>query len=562
MKYLNEYIKLINSGEKLVNNHIKSEVLRIKKLEQKYEYDQKAAHRPIKFIEKYCHNTKGSKELLILELEQKVWIECAFGLYFNRDGIRKRLIRELFILISRGSGKSTLAAALTIYMMCADGEQGADCSCVALTEKQAGIIFNTTRIMTKYSPEIEQHVKKRKGNLMSFDLTDSKFEILVNEYEKMDGLNNHFTAYDEIHVYKEDTIKVCNDGGFKKRKNPMAMYITTNGTTRDKLFDRMLSNAEDITHGVIEKDRQLNFLYCLENIEEIHNEKNWIKAIPFLGSLLSFEDLREEVKECENDPIKQGELVSKTFGISVNDYASYFTVEECKQKFKFTNEFTGELDNYKNFILGSDFADVNDFCSLSLTRIINNEVYVKWLRFIPRAGLDNLNNELKKQYLLWEKEGLIIIHDNPKNQQNEIFEYFKKHCETNMLHPILHGFDPWNAKEFTRLYNDYYGQESVSISQNAKTYSNPMKGFKEDIKAKKIHFNDPVASWCIKNVVVKIDANKNIYPNKKQANNKIDDFMSLMNSIIAYENDKENLQYYMGDSKKVEELYDFWDLNE
>ena len=57
-------------------------------------------------------------------------------------------------------------------------------------------------------------------------------------------------------------------------------------------------------------------------------------------------------------------------------------------------------------------------------------------------------------------------------------------------------------------------------------------------------FNDPVAVFCHMNVVVKIDGNGNIFPNKEKAKEKIDVFASQLDAYVAYEKLKEELASY------------------
>jgi phage terminase large subunit-like protein len=71
-----------------------------------------------------------------------------------------------------------------------------------------------------------------------------------------------------------------------------------------------------------------------------------------------------------------------------------------------------------------------------------------------------------------------------------------------------------------------------------------MKTYKLKAKTKNIIFKDSVATFCHINVVAKLDANNNVYPNREKAKNKIDVFMSNLNAFTCYENKRNNLYYY------------------
>jgi Phage terminase-like protein, large subunit len=71
-----------------------------------------------------------------------------------------------------------------------------------------------------------------------------------------------------------------------------------------------------------------------------------------------------------------------------------------------------------------------------------------------------------------------------------------------------------------------------------------MKVYKELLGNGKILFDDPVSTWNHMNVVVRMDANGNIFPNKAKAKNKIDVFVSQLDAFVAFEKNHNGLQYY------------------
>ena len=77
--------------------------------EKKFFYDGKKAKRAIKFIESYCHHSKGRNDLIKLELWQKAFISTLFGIV-DADGLRQ--FREVVLVVGRKNGKSLLAASM------------------------------------------------------------------------------------------------------------------------------------------------------------------------------------------------------------------------------------------------------------------------------------------------------------------------------------------------------------------------------------------------------------------------------------------------------------------
>ncbi len=115
-----------------------------------YWFDAKEANRACRFIENLPH-IKGEwakrRELLHLEGWQCFvvcmlfgWkcsrtIEDAAGNVLMHEGTRR--FRTVYLEVARKNAKSTLLSAIGLYMLAADGEEGAEIYSAATTHKQA-----------------------------------------------------------------------------------------------------------------------------------------------------------------------------------------------------------------------------------------------------------------------------------------------------------------------------------------------------------------------------------------------------------------------------------------
>jgi phage terminase large subunit-like protein len=538
---------------------------RVKRYKKQYIFKQEEADRRINFIENECSNVKGSNGNLKLALPQKVWLETVFG-FFKEIEVTKtdpdtmeetktkcicRLIHEVPIIVSRGTGKTTLAAALAFTGQILDGEQEADIQCLAYTREQAGILFNTSRSMTSKEGSILCMLKKQdllsstKQGLM-YRPTNSLMTIKTSNYEVLDGTSGYMNIFDEVHTYDEDFIKIVNDGSSRKRKNWLTFYITTNGIKRGKVFDKYYNKWLDILSGRIENDSVMPWIYKLDDVSEIHNPKMWAKAMPLLGITTDKETIMKDIEMSKNDPVAQAELMAKTFNLPVNSYLAYFTNEEClsnKKAFK-PKLFKGSDERNARCVLGADLSDVRDICSMSFMIVEGENRHFLNKKYMPRHVIESLPKEQRDQYLKWEHDGALTIHDLDFNDQKYIFEDLKNFISENKILPLKIGYDKWNARELIRLFEEHYGNIAFEVPQTVKMLSGPLKIFKEKAKNGRLIFDDPVASWCMSNVNVKVDHNNNIFPSREKAKSKIDVFASMLDAFICYESNKEELQWY------------------
>jgi phage terminase large subunit-like protein len=101
-----------------------------------YTFDLAAGLRVIEFVEGYCRHYKGewAGTPMLLENWQKVVLLEAFG-WMREDGFRVH--RTMWLELGRKNGKSALAAALGLYLLLADHEQGAEVYSLATKRDQA-----------------------------------------------------------------------------------------------------------------------------------------------------------------------------------------------------------------------------------------------------------------------------------------------------------------------------------------------------------------------------------------------------------------------------------------
>ncbi|MCL2536960.1 MAG: terminase large subunit [Coriobacteriia bacterium] len=565
MKHTDKYAELIRSGDIPACKELKLAIKHIEKLKSMFEFRQSEADRGIAFIENECSNTKGRSDNLKLALPQKVWLEVAWG-FFHTVNVEKtdpdtmetfiapeerRLINEVPLVVGRGSGKTTLGAAVGKRGFIADGEHGADVQLLANTREQAGFLYNASRSMLNNRRSI-LNLMKEHDQIASTKLglihraTNSLMSIKTSDYSVLDGTNAHINIFDELHAYTEDFVKVVNDGSNLKRKNWQTWYLTTNGVTRDAVFDRYFTLWLDILHGRTEIYNIMPFIYRLDDISEVYDELKWVKAMPLLGIAPERESVQKDLKKAKNDPIAQAEILAKTFNIPMNNYQSYFTNDECRgSSDKFNAElFTGTDERNARCVIGVDMSDVNDICSVSFMVVVGDKRYFMNKKFAPRAVIEKLPKVQADKYLEWESAGHIHIHELPYNDPRYVFDEVYQFVTFHKILPVKVGYDKWGSRDFINFMGEHFGDICEPVQQTVKELSPQLKVYKAKLGAGEIIFNDPVATWCHMNVQVKSDANKNIFPNKQKSSGKIDVFSSQLDAFIAYENDKEALRTY------------------
>jgi len=113
--------------------------------------------RTLSFIQNLRH-TKGpwgGKRFVLDDWENKI-IRDIFG---NLDSDGKRIVRTAYVESPKKCGKSTLAAAVSLKMLAADDEPGAEIYSAAADKDQASVVFDQAAQMVYNNPVLSKRLK-------------------------------------------------------------------------------------------------------------------------------------------------------------------------------------------------------------------------------------------------------------------------------------------------------------------------------------------------------------------------------------------------------------------
>lgn len=498
-----------------------------------YIFNIKKANRPIEFIEKYCRHSKGkwARKPIKLELWQKATIQAMFGFVDKETEIRKYIKVALFI--GRKNGKSTLSAAIGLYMLCADGEGGAECYSVAVKKDQAKIVWEEAKRMVKKSPSLSKRIKCL-VNGMFYDKTESVFKALASMDNSLDGLNSSYVAADEIHAWVVKNLLDVLFDSMASREQPLLFETSTSGKVRENVYDdeydyyeNIIKGYEGIEGGIVD-ETVLPFIYELDSRDEWLDEKKWFKANPGLGTIKSYKFIRDKIVKAKNSPKELVNILCKDFNIPQTSEEKWLTFETA------INKATYDIDILRDTyaIGGADLSSTTDLTCATLLVFKNKIKYVLQQYFIPEANLEHKIKEDKIPYDIWKERSLVTICEGATVNYTDVTNWFLKMNKEYGISALWVGYDPWRAPYWVEEMEET-GFTMIEVRQGPKTMSNSMKQLEGDLMEKVVNYNNnPILAWCLTNTVVKRDDNDNIRPVKgRQQRARIDGAVSL---IIAY----------------------------
>lgn len=494
-----------------------------------YHFDEKAANRPIEFIERFCKHSKGEwiGKPVKLELFQKAFISALFG-FVDDEG--KRRFKEAFFYVSRKNGKSSLLAGIALYCLVGDGEGGAEIYSIATKKDQSKLIFDECCNMVKQSPELSKVIRKRKTDLY-FSATFSKIQPLGKNSDTLDGLNCHLCILDEAHGVKDRNLYEVLKQSQSARQNPLFITITTAGTLRESIFDDLYSYACKVADRTIDDKSFLPILYELDNKSEWQNPEMWQKANPALGTIKKVEDLKAKVKRAAESPKELNGLLTKDFNVICNTSQAWLSFEDIR------NDAVFDLTRFKGkYALGGvDLALTNDLTCATLLMIDAQEIrYCVQMYWLPADGFYKRVEEEKIPFDKWHVQGYLRLCEGNMINFSDVTKWYEEIVEKYEITPLYIYFDPYKAAYWSAEMKEH-GFNMVKVYQQPKYLSQPMQMLGADLQAKRLVYNNnPLLKWCLSNTGIDEDKDGNIKPAKaNRQKDKIDGAASLINAYYG-----------------------------
>ena len=492
---------------------------------EKYDFRIDKVDKVVNFIRRLRHfcGKHNGKPFELLPY-QKWIIYSIFGFYYK--GTDKRVTNYVYIELARKSGKTALAAAIALYMMIADGENGSEVEMVANSAKQAKICFD---MASNFLQSIDHKGKyfKRYRDKIKFDYTKSFLQILSSDASGNDGYNSNCFILDECHEQPDSRLwdVMCSSQGM--RRNPLAIIITTAGFNLYGFCYNYRQTCTEILSGAKEDDSQFTAIYTLDDDDDWQNPDCWIKSNPSMNVTVYQDYLQQQVNKAKNNSTLEVGTRTKNFNqwlsssdIWINNNILLDNTKDINLK-----DFNGE-----NCYMGVDLASVSDMTALSIMIPKDDKLYFKTFYYLPQSTLsDNVNSE---QYKQWKRQGYLTITDGNVTDYDYILSDILK--VNNYLYINKIAYDAYNATQWA-INATTEGLPLEPFSQALWHFNKPTKEFERLVKSGKVIIdNNPITRWCFGNVTLKFDHNDNVKPVKTQDMQKIDGVISMLEALGTY----------------------------
>lgn len=529
--YIHEYYAKIISGEIVVGAWILAvyKIIVAGLTAGEYFYDGKRANKAIRFIEGFCHHSKGRNDLIELELWQKAIASCIFGIV---DAQKIRVFREIFIVIGRKNGKSLFASAVIAYMAYLEPEYGQEIYCLAPKLDQAALVYDSFYQMVQAEPDLAELAKKRRSDIYIQE-SNTVIKPIAFNAKKSDGFNPQLVVCDEMAAW-------VGDGGLKQyevmksalgaRTQPMILSISTAGYINDSIYDELMKRSTSFLKGNSKERRLLPFLYIIDDVEKWNDLTELRKANPNMGVSVQESFFVDEIAIAETSLSKKAEFLTKYCNIKQNSSVAWleYSVVEAAGAEITLDEFT---DCYA--VGGVDLSQTTDLTAASIVVEKNGKLYAFTKFFMPRNRLETLTATDGVPYNIFVKQGILTLSGENYIDYHDVFNWYVELLEEYGIRVLQIGYDRYSAQYLVDDLNNYgFHTDDVWQGENLTPVIREFEGIIKDGDFK-IASNNLLKSHFL-NVALKQNLEtRKFRPIKIEQRAHIDGFVSVIDAMTV-----------------------------
>lgn len=449
-----------------------------------------------------------------------------------------RRFNQAVIFIAKKNGKSPTLAALGLYLLCGDGEQGGSSFFYAKDGHQARAIAGRHAVeMLKQSPALMSECTINKTTLaITHEPTRS---ILMpassgdtRTQKSQEGFNGNVLV-DEIHVVDGSLMERVTRMGISRRE-PLLLEVSTAGNDPDSYGKHRRDYAADVLSGRI-KDQRL-FVYLAEAPQDLtpaQLAKDPLKygrmANPAMPRIVrETEFLQDYESSAAKGPVELAAFMMYRCNVwqkSANPLLNMDKWRECGEVY--TLEDLRGLGGG----LGMDLARTEDMSAVVFCCPMPDGSFRQW----PLFWLTEEYAERYKHvvpFFEWAEAGFLTLVHAAAIKDDDILPPILRAME--VIKPRMIVFDPTFATALAEKLGEQTKIEPVKFVQTHATYSEPTAAYVQavlDCEAK--HPCNEVLTWQASHVTGHERDNlvKPAKPDETQRHRKID---GIQAAIMAF----------------------------
>ena len=418
-------------------------------------------------------------------------IGCPFGWY--KVSNNKRRFRRKYKSVARQNGKTFENGITGTYIGGFSGYKYGKLFTVATKKRQARLAWEEMSKFINVDKDLSEYFEvKDYKSVIECSETKCTIEALSKEAGLDDGFRSIYTSVDEIHQHKDNKIYKALYNGTRSLDETLISMITTRGDKLNSFCKEMDDYCVNILKGTAIAEDFFVDIYCLDQEDDIWDERNWIKANPFLCSTENgIAQLRTDAQTARDmGGSDLRDFLTKCLNMWVNNTDDQFihvdSFKECGNG--------DELEDYRDqsCYVGLDLSSGGDLTTFALEfEKEDGGIHFYSHSFMPKGRLEEHIETDLAPYDLWVEAGLITVTGGASDYKNDykfIIKELKRLQEEYGLTFKAIGVDPHN---FDGISSDLeeFGCPVMIINQSCKSLNDATVDIQLQVKSKKVSYN-------------------------------------------------------------------------
>lgn len=469
-------------------------------------------------------------------------IGSLFG-WVGADGFRR--FRTGYCEIGKGNGKTPMAAGIGLYMLTADGEQGAEVYSAAVSRDQAGIGFRDAKSFAEATPALARRLIIDTHNI-AYPFTRSFFRPLSAEGKTLDGKRVHCSLVDELHEHSTAIVVDKLRAGTKGRRQALIFEITNSGSDRESVCYQHHEYSLRVLEGDVEDDTWFAYVCALDEGDAWMTDPScWIKANPNLGVSIHEKYLAEQVHEARGMPAKQNLVARLNFCVWTDAQSAWLSREKWDAV---QVEPARDALRGKKCFMGLDLSSHLDLTAAAVfvpDEKGGGDAFLE--AWTPGASMPERELTDRVPYRRWVQDG--FLRQTPGNSVDYGVVVRDLAQLTSDYPPAAIAFDRWRMKDLRRELEAQgvanwvddgkdasrgRGLRLLPFGQGFKDMAPAVDALEQMIVNGRIRIHrSPVLTWNASAVVLESDPAGNRKFTKRKAHGRIDGIVALAMAVAT-----------------------------
>lgn len=487
-----------------------------------FYWDPESAERVLIYAETLTI-AEGSEPKPVKLIPAQVFdIGCTFGWKKTVNG--RRRFRRRYKSMARQNGKTFENGIMGTYVAGFSGYKHGKLFTVATKKRQARLAWEEMSKFVQVDPDLGEFfsVKDYKSTIIALE-TECTIEALSREAGLDDGFRSIFSSIDELHQHKDNKIYKAIYNGTRSLPETLVSMITTRGDQLNSFCKEMDDYAVKVLRGLTTAEDFFIDIYCLDPGDDIWDERNWIKANPFLcRDPEKMETLRQDAQTARDmGGAELRDFLTKCLNMWVKNTDDQY-IDPDAWKACGSDRRLSELvaEGYRDCWVGLDLSSGGDLTTLAMEFPLGGgRYYLHSQSFMPRGRLaEHVETDLAP-YDLWEQMGLITVTGGGMDFMNDYKFIIAKLAELRErfgLNFLGIGIDPHNAAGVMQDL-EAFGRPVVTITQSARSLNDATVAIQLLTKSGALEYDqsNELLTWSMINAAIVRNSFEEVKVDKK-----------------------------------------------